>query len=103
MVLLTRPTRANVSDEHDTLLKELAHPQRLRLLRLLARQDGTIHVEKLAQTLALTQPTVSSHLKGLTRAGFLTCQKCGQYHYYRINTLRLEDAINVIDGLLTKE
>ena len=66
-------------------LKALADPARLRLLSMIAaHEDGEACVCDLTEPLALSQPTVSHHLKILTDAGFLTRSKRGTWAYYRI-------------------
>jgi ArsR family transcriptional regulator len=66
-------------------LKALADPGRLRLLSMIAaHEDGEACVCDLTEPLALSQPTVSHHLKILTDAGFLTRSKRGTWAYYRI-------------------
>ncbi|MDZ4767673.1 MAG: metalloregulator ArsR/SmtB family transcription factor [Chloroflexota bacterium] len=67
--------------------KALADPARLRIVRILARQETT--VKALAQSLSLTEPTVSHHLSKLRAVGFVALRAEGGQHHYRLN----EDAI----------
>lgn len=65
------------------LFKCLSDRSRLQILKSLSIED--MHVERLAQRLALTPPTVSFHLKKLTEAGAVTAEKCQYYMVYSLN------------------
>jgi ArsR family transcriptional regulator len=66
-------------------LKALADPARLRLLSMVAaHDDDEACVCDLTESIGLSQPTVSHHLKVLTDAGFLTRSKRGTWAYYRL-------------------
>ena len=66
-------------------LKALADPTRLRLLSIVAASDGDeACVCDLTDPVALSQPTVSHHLKVLMDAGFLTRSKRGTWAYYKL-------------------
>ena len=71
--------------------KVLADPARLRLLSLIAAAGGQeACVCQLVAPMALTQPTVSHHLKVLHAAGFLAREKRGQWAFYRLVPDRLQ-------------
>lgn len=63
----------------------LAHPVRIRLLEVLARQGGKVCVCDLEANVPVKQPTVSHHLKLLRRAGLIEWEKRGLWSYYFIN------------------
>lgn len=63
----------------------LAHPIRIRLLEVLARQGGKICVCDLEANVPVKQPTVSHHLKLLRQAGLIEWEKRGLWSYYFIN------------------
>jgi ArsR family transcriptional regulator len=66
------------------LLKALADPVRLRLMSLIAsREGGEACVCDLNEAFALSQPTISHHLKVLHEAGLLERDKRGVWVYYR--------------------
>ena len=68
-----------------TTLKALADPARLRLLSLLATNEGCEScVCDLVEPLGLSQPTVSHHLKVLVDAGLVTRDKRGVWAYYAL-------------------
>ncbi len=54
-----------------SLARALGHPARVRILRLLSRQDGCICGD-LVEVVGLAQSTVSQHLKVLKDAGLIT-------------------------------
>jgi ArsR family transcriptional regulator len=67
------------------VLKALAEPTRLRLISLVAAQpDGEACICDLTAPVALSQPTVSHHMKVLVDAGLLTREQRGKWAYYRL-------------------
>jgi ArsR family transcriptional regulator len=60
----------------------LADPTRLRLLRLLGREE--LSVQELCGVLKLPQSTVSRHLKTLADQGWLSSRREGTLGYYRL-------------------
>jgi ArsR family transcriptional regulator len=66
-------------------LKAVADPARLRLLSLIqAQPDGEACVCHLTESLGLSQPTVSHHLKVLLQAGLVEREQRGSWAYYRV-------------------
>ncbi|MEV0268298.1 MAG: winged helix-turn-helix transcriptional regulator [Hamadaea sp.] len=65
----------------------LAEPTRRRILDELRRSPRT--VGDLVGTLAISQPSVSKHLKVLREAGFVTSQVAAQTRVYRIEAAPL--------------
>ena len=65
------------------LFKCLSDRSRLQILKSLARED--MHVERLAQRLDLTPPTVSFHLKKLAEAGAVKGEKSQYCMVYSLN------------------
>jgi ArsR family transcriptional regulator len=60
----------------------LADPTRLRLLRLLDREE--LSVQELCEVLRLPQSTVSRHLKTLSDQGWLEARRHGTQSFYRL-------------------
>lgn len=76
---------AERAGEVAALLKALADPVRLRLVSLIASSGaGEACVCDLNAAFALTQATVSHHLKVLSTAGVLDRDKRGVWAYYRV-------------------
>ncbi len=67
------------------LFKALGDPARVKIVNLLATSDEPVCVCELTGPLALSQPTVSHHLKKLTDAGLLTREQRGVWAYYSID------------------
>lgn len=67
-----------------TEMEVLAHPVRLQLLDVLARNEGRVCVCDLEAAVPVKQPTVSHHLRLLREAGLVESEKVGQWAYYRI-------------------
>ncbi len=71
--------------ELERLFKALADKHRLRILNILLHADGEpVCVCEFQPALAISQPTVSHHLKQLTDAGLLEREKRGSFAYYTL-------------------
>lgn len=81
------------------VLRALAEPTRLRLVSLIAAHDGAeACVCDLTGPVALSQPTVSHHLKVLVDAGLLEREQRGRWAYYRL----VPGALDALAALLTR-
>jgi DNA-binding transcriptional ArsR family regulator len=60
----------------------VAEPTRRRILDALRRSERS--VGELVEVLAVSQPTMSKHLKVLREAGFVSCRTAAQQRIYRI-------------------
>jgi ArsR family transcriptional regulator len=81
-------------------LKALADPARLRVLSLVAGNDGReVCVCDLTGPLGLSQPTVSHHLKVLVDAGFLQRDKRGVWAYYSLVPGGLDRVAGALPGV----
>ena len=65
------------------LFKCLADKSRLQILKSLAIED--MYVERLAERLGLSAPTISFHLKKLSDAGAVSAYKNQYYMMYSLN------------------
>jgi ArsR family transcriptional regulator len=98
--LLTEPLSTDQAERMAPLLKALADPVRLRLLSLVAaHEDGEACVCDLNDAFALSQPTISHHLKVLHEVGLLDRTKRGTWVYYRIKSEVLTDVAGMIGGV----
>lgn len=70
------------------LLKALADPTRLSLLKILL--EGPLHVEELAERLGLSAPTISHHLKKLQQAGLVSGRRQQYYAVYQAQPAALD-------------
>lgn len=85
------------------VFKALADPARLRLLSLIAAHSdgapGEVCVCELTPSFALSQPTISHHLKLLKQAGLITGERRGTWVYYRL----APQAADRLPALLTRQ
>jgi DNA-binding transcriptional ArsR family regulator len=72
----------------------LAEPTRVRILDELCRSESSVN--ELVRVLAVSQPTVSKHLKVLRDAGFVSCRIAAQQRIYRLEA----DPLRSIDEWL---
>lgn len=89
---LTTPLDRPTADRLARLLKAVADPARLQLLALIkSSPGGESCVCDLTVPLALSQPTVSHHLRVLREAGLVTSDKRGTWVHYRAVPERLAE------------
>lgn len=94
------PTQA-LSD-HAQLLKVLAEPMRLSIIRMIADHRGSaVCACDFPDALGITQSTASHHLKKLTEAGLLSREQRGKWAWFSLNTDRVEDAQRVLGELIS--
>jgi ArsR family transcriptional regulator len=84
----------------------VADHTRRELLGILLRRrsesvaSGDASVSELVAELALSQPTVSKHLKVLREAGLVTVREKGQHRYYRLEPDGLADVGSWVEPFL---
>jgi ArsR family transcriptional regulator len=80
------------------IFKALGDPARVRLLSLIAAADGgEACICDLTGPVALSQPTVSHHMKLLVDAGLVTREQRGKWAYYRV----LDDTLRSVAQAIT--
>ncbi|MDF7798802.1 metalloregulator ArsR/SmtB family transcription factor [Pontiellaceae bacterium B1224] len=77
------------------ILKMLAHPQRLRLIEILEREEK-VPVHELVQETEFPQAVVSQHLNQMRRAGLLCSERRGKEMWYSICDPRALSILNCI-------
>src|SRR3954453_23101302 len=98
--LLVQPLSTDQAVRMVPLLKALAEPVRLRLLSLVASHaGGEACVCDLNDAFALSQPTISHHLKVLHDVGLLDRSKRGVWVYYSTKPEALADLAELIGGV----
>jgi ArsR family transcriptional regulator len=76
---------APAAEQVSRALKALADPLRLRALSLIAASPrGEVCVEDVCALTAVSQPTVSHHLRVLKDAGLVTTDRRGTWVWYRV-------------------
>jgi len=95
---LTRePLTSDQAEQIAPMLKALADPVRLRLMSLIAsHHGGEACVCDLVDAFALSQPTISHHLKVLHESGLISRDKRGVWVYYRAQPTALTDLAALI-------
>lgn len=100
LVASTRTGAALTADEaarYAAVFKALGDPVRLRLLSLIAaHEDGEACVCDLNDAFALSQPTISHHLKVLRGAGLVESERRAAWVYYRVRS----DAVAMLADVL---
>ena len=80
-----RPVEGAAADEELALVaKAVAHPARVRILRLLSRKEARV-CSQIVDELPLAQSTVSEHLRILKEAGLIRSREEGSRVGYCIN------------------
>lgn len=77
------------------VLKVMAHPIRLKIIKNLI-DNGPCNVGSLQEVFNIPQPTISSHLGKLKRAGVLNSDRNGTEIFYKVDNnfiLSLADSI----------
>ncbi len=86
------PKSARTS-ELAALLKALADPTRLAMAAMLFREPAALCVCHLEAQFALSQPTISHHLRVLRESGLVTSEKRGGWACCALDRARLAPAI----------
>jgi ArsR family transcriptional regulator, arsenate/arsenite/antimonite-responsive transcriptional repressor len=86
---LTAPINRLEAEQLASLLKAIADPTRIQIISYLNASPGAEACAcNLTEPLALSQPTVSHHLKVLADAGLVSREKRGTWAWYRVNQER---------------
>lgn len=81
-------------DEKSEILKALAHPYRLCIVKGL--MDKECNVNTIQECLGITQSNVSQHLSKLKAAGIIEGKRCGNEICYRVVDQTAIDIVNSI-------
>ena len=93
----TVATLRSASLQLATLLKALAHPDRLLLLCQLA--EGEYSVQALGARIGLRQPSLSQHLAVLRAEAIVTTRRAGRHIYYRLADDDIRQIMKVLSML----
>ncbi|KXB69904.1 MULTISPECIES: ArsR/SmtB family transcription factor [Peptoniphilus] len=77
------------------LLKAMAHPVRLKILKNLI-DNGPTKVGSMQEIFQIQQPVVSAHLGKLRRAGILVTNRRGTEIYYKVESEFILRLANVL-------
>lgn len=70
--------------------RALGDPMRFRILKEIARR-GEVSCRELVDVFPISQPTISHHLKVLSKAGLVSVRRSGSFHLYRPRPEVLEE------------
>lgn len=97
--LRSEPTPLDAQEtELAELAKAIAHPARVRILRLLVERNSCVCGD-IVEELPLSQSTVSQHLKQLKDAGLIQGEIDGPRVCYCVNAARLKRLKVLIAGI----
>lgn len=88
--------QAQINDRVN-VIKALAHPTRLRIAEILAKDTSC--VGDLHQQIGGDLSTVSKHLTIMRQAGWVTCEKFGLQVHYQLACGCLDDFLRCVDSL----
>lgn len=95
---LAAPIGRPEAEQLAVLLKAIADPTRIQLISYInASNNAEACVCNLTEPLALTQPTVSHHLKVLTDAGLIEREKRGTWVWYTVNQDRWQQIAKLLE------
>jgi ArsR family transcriptional regulator len=83
-------------------LKALAHPVRLRMFELIASCDNGICVCDIEPAFALSQPTISHHLRLLREAGLVETSQSGTWVFYKVNQSTFIEVVRRLSQVIVK-
>lgn len=90
--------RREIYQLHAEICQALSDPNRILILYEL--RDGPRNVGDLAESLHLSQPTVSRHLKVLRDRRMVLTERNGTSVYYTIADKRVIEALDLLRGVL---
>lgn len=90
-----RPLPKAHSQRLSVMMKALSDPTRLEILRIVAAQPGPVCACDIVDRFKLSQPTISHHLKTLSKAGLLISRRAGLWSFYTPDP----DGLERIDAL----
>lgn len=86
---------------HAEICAGLADPKRILILYALAEKSRT--VTELVDLLGLNQPMISRHLKVLRERGMVSANRIGASIEYRLNDIRLIQALDLLRQVLANK
>lgn len=77
------------------IFRALSVPSRMQIL-LLLKSGGPLPVKTIAETLDMTSPAVSQHLKVLRQAGLVQSERQGYFVPYAVDARALSDCCGMV-------
>lgn len=86
--------------QYSAISKALGDETRLAIVQMLS--DGEKCGCKLLERFAITQPTLSHHMKILVESSLVNDRKEGKWHRYSLNTAALREYADFLGTLISK-
>lgn len=86
-----------MNEKLQLIFQTLSDANRLRILRFIGDQERS--VSEIVQTVSLSQPLVSHHLKVLRENQILETSRQGPFVYYRLKNIKLLDAFRLFEEI----
>lgn len=83
----------------EKIAKALSDSNRLKILKNMCNNEGSIQCAQIAALLNLAQPSVSHHIKILIEAGIIMSEKNGRNYSYKISKGILQEYASTIAAL----
>lgn len=96
--MLARMAEASSSSHRDRVLHALSDSSRRHLLQGIAAGRGS--VAEISESLSMTGPAVSKHLRVLEDSGLIERHRHGRFHRFVIKKLPITEAIETLSDLL---
>ena len=96
---MTENLREELNRLHASVCSAVSDPNRIYLLYKLAEKPQS--VSDLMQSLGLTQPSVSRHLKVLRERNLVSTQREGQSIIYSLRDRRVIEALDLLRAMMT--
>jgi ArsR family transcriptional regulator len=92
------------TDQYVAVFAALSEPLRLRMLQMMALEDGDLPCTSLDDELPIAKSTISYHVQILRRAGLIAVRKAGRNYFYQLREDVLEAyAPGVLEHLETTD
>ena len=78
------------------MLRALAHPLRLRIIRVIQENNGSANVGEIFTTLKIEQSVASQHLRILRQASLVNTRRDRKFVYYSLDYDRIARATSAI-------
>ena len=88
-------TNLELFEEKSKLIKSIAHPVRLCIVKNL-NTEGATNVKNMQSCLDTPQSTISQHLSILKNAGIIKGKRCGLEVFYSISNDKIKNIIEEI-------
>lgn len=98
-VAMSSILKEEVNQLHANICNGLADPIRILLLYKLSEDPSSVN--DLANSVNLSQPTVSRHLKILRERGLVIPKRNGQFVYYHLADARIIEALDLMRSVMS--